>query len=176
LRPIEKGKYNRADIMTKLDLEERRGVSGRIVKYLEENNVTFEQVTHSSAGSAEEYKQTMGTRLEQQAKALFVRVKNKNSKGFVIVAIQAQKKADFDLVRRLSGAAEVRLGNAEQLKEATGCSYGELPPLGKIFSLPLMMDRELLTEEKIYFNAGALNFSIIMNPVELVRIEEPVLF
>jgi prolyl-tRNA editing enzyme YbaK/EbsC (Cys-tRNA(Pro) deacylase) len=39
-----------------------------------------------------------------------------------------------------------------------------------------MMDRQLLIEEKIYFNAGALNFSIIMNPVELVRIEEPILF
>ena len=157
-------------------MEGKQSISTRIVDYLKENQVLFDQVNHPSAGSAEDYRQTMGTRLEQQAKALFIRVKHKNTKGFVIVAIQAQKKAEFDLIRGLLGAAEVRLGTAEQLLETTGCSYGELPPLGKIFGVPLLMDRKLLTEEKIYFNAGALNFSVIMDPHELLRIEEPLLF
>jgi Ala-tRNA(Pro) deacylase len=153
-----------------------KDVPDRVVQYLKENSVAFEQITHPSAGSAEEYRQTMGTRLQQQAKALFVRYKNGDSKGFAVVAIQAQKKADFNLIRRLLGAQEVRLGTLEQLEEVTGCTFGELPPLGKIFSLPLLMDKELLSEEKIYFNAGALTFSIVMNPADLVKLEQPILF
>jgi Ala-tRNA(Pro) deacylase len=153
-----------------------KSVSDKIVKYIEANKAVFEKVNHPPAGSVEEYRQTIGTRLEQQAKALFICFKNKDSKGFAIVAIQAQKKADLTLIRHLLEAREVRLGSREQLQEVTKCSYGELPPLGKIFSVPLLMDRELLTEEKIYFKAGALDFSIIMSSAELVRLEEPILF
>ena len=148
----------------------------RIVLYLEAARVPFEKIDHPSAGSAEEYRQTMGTRLEQQAKALFLRVKNKNSKGFAIAAIQAQKKADLKLLAHLLSALEIRLGTREQLEQTTGCTYGELPPLERIFSVPLMMDKDLLTEENIYFNAGSLTFSIVMRPSDLMRLEEPVLF
>ncbi|MDP9047821.1 MAG: hypothetical protein M3N14_06770 [Bacteroidota bacterium] len=120
-------------------------VSDRIVNYLKENEIPFEQISHPPAGSVEEYRQTMGTRLEQQAKALFIRFKNKNSKGFAIAAVQAQKKADLKQIGHLLGALEVRLGTLDQLEKITGCRYGELPPLGKIFSVPLLMDKELLT-------------------------------
>jgi Ala-tRNA(Pro) deacylase len=48
--------------------------------------------------------------------------------------------------------------------------------LGKLFSVPLLMDKELLTEEKVYFNAGSLTFSIVLNPTQLFKIEEPILF
>jgi Ala-tRNA(Pro) deacylase len=153
-----------------------KNVPEEIVAYLTANGVAFERINHPAADSAESYQKTLGTRLEQQAKALFVRFKKTGTKGFVVVAIQAQKKADLDLVRRLIHANEVRLGTKEQLVETTGCGYGELPPFGKIFSLQLVMDKDLLNEEKIYFNAGSLTFSITMNPNDLVRLEDPILF
>ena len=68
-----------------------KNVSDKVVQYLEGNNAAFEQITHSSAGSAEEYRQTMGTRLEQQAKALFVRFKKQDSKGFVLLPFKPKK-------------------------------------------------------------------------------------
>jgi Ala-tRNA(Pro) deacylase len=152
------------------------GIPQRIVLYLEAARVPFEKINHPSAGSAEEYRQTMGTRLEQQAKALFLRIKNKNSKGFAIAAIQAQKKADLKLLAHLLRVLEIRLGTKEQLEQITACTYGELPPLGRIFSVPLIMDKDLLSEENIYFNAGSLTFSIVMSPSDLMRLEEPILF
>jgi Ala-tRNA(Pro) deacylase len=151
-------------------------VSTRIVEYLKKYNVPFEQLTHPSAGSAEEYRKTMGTRLEQQAKALFIRFKKTGGKGFAVATIQAQKKVDLNFMCKLLGAREVKLGTLEQLQEVTGCNYGELPPMGKLFAVPLLMDRELLNEPKIYFNAGSLRFSITMDPAELVKLEQPILF
>ncbi|HWA34576.1 MAG TPA: YbaK/EbsC family protein [Cyclobacteriaceae bacterium] len=153
-----------------------KNVTEKIVDYLTTNGVAFEQITHPAADSAEAYQKTLNTRLEQQAKALFVRFKKTGSKGFVIVAIQAQKKADLDLVRRLIHANEVRLGTREQLAEITGCGYGELPPFGKIFSVPLVMDKDLLSEEKVYFNAGSLTCSVTLDPNEIARLENPILF
>lgn len=148
----------------------------KIVQYLNEHKIAFHSIDHPPVASAEEYHKTLGTRMEQQAKALFVRYKRSGSKGFVIVALQAQKKADMETICRLLFAKEVRLGTSEQLMEATGCNYGELPPFGKLFALKLLFDKDLLNEPKIYFNAGSLTSSITLNPADLVRVEEPVLF
>lgn len=151
-------------------------VFDRLVKYLDDSKIPFESIEHPSAASAGDYQRIVGTRLEQQAKALFIRYKKPGVKGFAIIAVAAQKQADLELIRKLLHANEIRLGSAEQLKEATGCNYGELPPFGKLFSLPLFFDRELLTEEKIFFNAGKLTASITLNPHHLVKIEEPIMF
>ncbi len=61
--------------------------------YLDDNHVEYEEIHHEPAGSAEEYHQTLGTKYEQQAKALFVRYKKQGEKGFVIVALPANKKS-----------------------------------------------------------------------------------
>jgi Ala-tRNA(Pro) deacylase len=155
---------------------EMTSVSQEIVDHLKLNAIPHQSIHHAAAASVLEYQQTLGTRLEQQAKALFIRYKKSNTKGFAIVAIQAQKRLDLDMVCKLLHAKEARLGTHEQLMEATGCNYGELPPLGKIFSLTLLMDKELLKEDQIYFNAGSLTFSIILSPVMLAAFEEPILF
>lgn len=152
------------------------GIDKKIVEYLKSHGATFEQIHHAPAGSVEEYQRTLRTRLEQQAKALFIRFKKTGSKGFVVAAMPANKKADLNQIRKELVANEVRLGTKEQLENTTGCTYGELPPLGKFFSLQLLMDKELLNEEKIYFNAGSLSFSVVISPAEIVRMEEPVLF
>ena len=151
-------------------------VSQKIVDYLKLHAIPHQSIHHAAAASVVEYQRTMGTRLTQQAKALFVRYKKHSEKGFAIVAIQAQKKLDLDVVCKLLHAREVRLGTPEQLEQATGCNYGELPPLGKFFSLKLLMDKDLLQEDKIFFNAGSLTFSIVLNPEMLVALEEPILF
>jgi len=77
-------------------------------------------------------------------------------------------------VRSLLGAKDVRLATRDQLLEATGCQFGELPPFGQLFGLPLIFDSALQREDEIYFNAGALTTSIAMNPKTIVEMEKPI--
>ena len=148
----------------------------KIIGYFDQANATYEGIHHEPAGSAEEYHNTLGTRYEQQAKALFVRYKKPGEKSFVVVALQAQKRADLSIIKNLLQAKEVKLANKDQLKQVTGCNFGELPPLGKLFGLKLFMDKDLVEEDKIYFNAGDLSFSIAIAPEEITRLEETELF
>lgn len=146
----------------------------RIREYLDANGLQYRVIEHEAAGSAEEYHEVLGTRFEEQAKALFVRYKKPGDKGFVILALQAQKRADLNRVARLVKATETRLGTAQQLAEATGCSFGELPPLGGIYGLQLLMDKDLLTQDEIFFNAGTLTVSIAVDPKEIEKLEQPI--
>lgn len=144
-----------------------------IIGYLSDNGVDYERIEHQPAASAEEYHQTLGTRYEQQAKSIFLRVRRDGVKSFAILAIQAQKRADLVRVAELLGAREVKLATKEQLAQQTGCSFGELPPLGRLYGVPLLFDTDMLAEEAIYFNAGDLSVSLRVSPKALVELEQP---
>ncbi|MCG8321195.1 MAG: hypothetical protein MI921_16960 [Cytophagales bacterium] len=148
----------------------------KIIHYLHNNNISFWKLDHPPAASAEDYHRTLGTRYEQQAKALLLRYRSHGQKGFVVVTIQAQKKANLALLAGKIGASTIRLATLVQLKEVTGCSFGELPPIGGLFGLQLLMDKDLLSQDMIYFNAGDLSFSVAMAPGALQRLEKPLLF
>jgi hypothetical protein len=57
---------------------------------------------------------------------------------------------------RLRGAW-VWVNRRDQLRETTGCDFGELPPAGRLFAIPLLFDKDLLQQDEIYFKAGSLS-------------------
>jgi Ala-tRNA(Pro) deacylase len=150
--------------------------TNRISQYLDEHRTPFRVIDHPAAASADEYHETLGTRYEQQAKSLFIRHKSEADKGFAILALQAQKRADLQRVASLLGAREARLATGEQLADATGCGFGELPPFGRLYGVRLLLDRDLLSEPEIFFNAGDLCTSIAMSPADLADLEKPLMY
>ncbi|GHU78420.1 hypothetical protein FACS1894145_0280 [Bacteroidia bacterium] len=153
-------------------------VSKKIREYLLSNAIQIEEMRHESVGDPIEYSHKIGTRLEQQAKALLLRYKKQGGeKSFIVVAIPANKKADFELISRQIGGniKSIRVAEKEQMYELTGCEPGELPPLGKLWDIQLLFDKELFNEPRIYFNAGSLEYSIIANPNDIAKIEDAVL-
>jgi Ala-tRNA(Pro) deacylase len=149
-------------------------VAQRLRRHLDEHGVAYRLLEHEPAGTAEEYHALLGTRYEQQAKSVFVRHKGGAGGGFAILAIQAQKRADLKRVATLLGARRARMGTIEELRETTGCEFGELPPLGGLFDLPLLLDGDLLAEREIYFNAASLTASIALDPRDLAALERPI--
>ena len=151
-------------------------VSKKIVAYLDQHDVAYEGIEHAPAASALDYQKTLGTQLQQQAKSLFVRFKKHGEQGFVVVTVPAQKQVDLEKIQGLLGATSVKLANKQQLETLTGCTFGELPPFGKPFEVQLLMDSDLLAEEKVYFNAGRLDYSMAIDPKDIQRVENPILF
>jgi Ala-tRNA(Pro) deacylase len=151
-------------------------VAERLRNYFDDQGVAYRLIEHEPAGSAVEYHAVLGTPYEQMPKAVFLRFRRKDSKGFAILALQADKRADLPRVARLLDARDVGLGSREQLREATGCDWGELPPVGRLFGLPLLFDQDLLSEDELYFNAGSLTMSMAVRPKALEALERPILY
>jgi Ala-tRNA(Pro) deacylase len=84
--------------------------------------VPYRLIEHGAAASADDYREVLGTRYEEQAKAIFLRHRGRAGRGFATLAVQAQKRADLQRVTSLLGAREVRLGTRNQLRETTGHS------------------------------------------------------
>ena len=148
-----------------------------VKEYLLSKGVNFEELHHEDVGDPVEYSHKIGTRLEQQAKALLLRCKKGGGgKIFIVVSVHASKQVDFSLVsNKLGNVKSIRVAEKEQLYELTGCEPGELPPLGKLWGIQLFLDKALFSEPKIYFNAGSLGYSIIANPHDIAKVEEAVI-
>jgi Ala-tRNA(Pro) deacylase len=148
-------------------------VAEQLREYFDDHGVGYRIIAHEAAASADEYHAILGTRYEQMPKAIFLRYQSEDGKGFAILALQAQKRADLERVGRVLHARDVRLGSRDELREVTGCGFGELPPVGGLFGLPLLFDQDLLAEDELYFNAGSLTASMVVRPRALEALERP---
>jgi Ala-tRNA(Pro) deacylase len=149
-------------------------VSERLRAYFDDHGVAYRLIAHDAAASADEYHAILGTRYEQMPKAIFLCYRDKGGKRFAILALQAHKRADLERLRRVLNVRDVHLGSRHELREATGCEFGELPPVGGLFGLPLIFDQDLLSEDELYFNAGSLTASMVVKPRALEALEQPI--
>ena len=115
----------------------------------------------------------LGCRYEQQAKCLLVRIKSQEGKYYSIVVIPAQKRLDLESLKISFNAKELRMANKDELKNVTGCNFGEVQPLGKIFNIKMAMDKDFLNEKEIYMNARKVDVSFIVNPLDIQKLESP---
>lgn len=149
-------------------------VTERLREYFDVHGVACRVIEHEPVESAEEYHSGLGTRYEQMPKAVLLRNRDRDGERFAILALQANKRANLHRIARLLDARAVHLGSRGQLHEATGCEFGELPPLGRLFGLPLLFDQDLLAENEVFFNACSLTRSMAVSPDALEALEQPI--
>lgn len=142
-------------------------------QYLTNNGVSFKEITHAVGDTAEAYHQAVGCKYEQQLKCLLIRAKGDSGKYYAIVTIPANKRLDLNDLKEKIKAKELRLANKDELKQVTGCNFGELPPFAKLFKLSLIMDKDFLNEQEVYLNAGKVDVSFVVSPIDLQRVEQP---
>lgn len=147
----------------------------KLKQFYSDNAVSFQEREHAPGASAEDYHNALGCKYEQQLKCLLIKVYGPENDQFVMVTIPAQKRADFEALKSLFNAKKVRGATLDELRQVTGCEYGEVPPAGKIFNITLAMDKDFLKEQEVYMNAGVVNKSFITSPNELVRVEAPIM-
>lgn len=147
----------------------------KIKNYFSSNNIQYKEIKHAPGATAEDYHNAVGCRYEQQAKCLLVRVKGLEGKYYALVVLQAQKRLDLESLKTSLIAKELRMANKDELKLVTGCNFGEVPPLAKIFNIKLILDKDFLNEKEIFMNAGKVDVSFVVNPLDIQKLESPIL-
>jgi len=150
----------------------------KIKQILTENNFEFETFEHEPVRTSEEAsKIRTGYTIDQGAKAIIVRVKKPvEGKIFVMFVVQGSKKFDVQKVKEQFGLSDIRFAIVEEvLKITDGVLPGGIPPFGNLFGLEVYVDRGLLQNEKIVFNAGDKSFSIGMKSSDYISVVNPII-
>ena len=144
-----------------------------------EQGCAHRHLHHAPTPTSEDSARVRGEPLEVGGKALVLKV----DEAFILLVLSAARKLDSKRLRKTLGARKVRFASREELHELTGLVPGSVPPFGTpLLPLPLLVDQSVLENERIAFNAGSLEESIIMSvedwracaaPSRVVEVTEP---
>jgi Cys-tRNA(Pro) deacylase len=88
----------------------------------------------------------------------------------VVALVGGDRRLDEVKLARATGAAATARATADQVREATGCPIGGVPPFGHASSLQTFVDDELLAHDEVWAAAGMPNVNFAVAPDELVRV------
>ncbi|PIR04309.1 MAG: hypothetical protein COV59_01595 [Candidatus Magasanikbacteria bacterium CG11_big_fil_rev_8_21_14_0_20_39_34] len=142
----------------------------QIKNFLEKESVEYKHIHHEPTYTSEESARVRGEDISIGGKAMLVKVGEK----FHLFVLSAALRIDSEKIREHFFVKKLRFATQDELVEKTGLEPGCIPPFGKpIFSFELFVDNSILKNEKIAFNAGSLQDSIIMSVSEYIRVAKP---
>ena len=146
-------------------------VTERIQELLEDRAVSFTLKEHAPVKTSQEAADVRGTPLHEGAKALVFAADG----VMVLAVVPAHRRVGTRAFKRAFGIKNLRMISPDELRDLTGLPVGAVPPFGSVLGLPTYVDRGLLANERISFNAGSRTASIVMACRDYVAVEEPLL-
>lgn len=140
----------------------------KVKRILNEKNIKYTLKSHEATYTSEQAAKARGDSLKQGAKAMIV----KTDKDFVLLVLSAEKRIDSKKVKKMLNSKNLSFADINKLKEF-GLVPGAVPPLGSILGLKTYVDKSLLENEEISFNAGSLTNSIKMKLKDYLNVENP---
>ncbi|MGB9718514.1 MAG: aminoacyl-tRNA deacylase [Thermoproteota archaeon] len=135
--------------------------------FLKNRNVKHRVLFHGETYSAEKASRELGIGLERVAKTVvFVNEK----KEPLIVVVPGGRRVNQDRLAKILGFKKLRLATGEEVLSHTGYEAGAVPPVGHLKQLPAVVDEALLSMEKVYAGGGAVNATLEISPVDIVRL------
>lgn len=135
-------------------------VLDRIIRMLDEKGVAYRHLHHEPTPTSEDAARVRGEPIAIGGKALLLKADD----AFHLVVLSAALRLDSSALRTELGLRKSRFATPEELFELTGLVPGSVPPFGRpILPYPLYVDRSILRNERIAFNAGSLTDSLIMS-------------
>jgi len=124
----------------------------RLRKLLDEKRVPYELMSHREAFTAQEVAQASHVAGRLLAKAIVVR---ESESRFYMAVVSAPQHVDLTNMHRMTGRPKGRLATEDELRRLfPDCEIGAMPPIGKLYGMPLYVDEEFRSHDDIYFQAG----------------------
>ena len=142
----------------------------QIKALLDQHDISYRHVHHQPTYTSEQSARARGESTRIGGKALVMKIEDQ----FRLFVLSAARKMDSHAMKKHLGVKRTRFATREELKELTGFVPGCVPPFGPpILDLELYLDRSILENERIAFNAGSLTDSVIMKVEDYLRLVDP---
>lgn len=136
-------------------------------KYLDENGLSYKvMITDEPTKTAQQAADAHGLPVSNIVKSLLAKVDD----HFVLCLVPGDKRLDLDMLRTSENAEEVRMANADEVKEITGYSIGGVPPFGHKSKLPTRIVEGFNEDEMLAAAAGAGNAVFKISLDDLIKI------
>ncbi len=144
----------------------------RLKQYLTDQHVYFEVQEHRQAYTMQEVAASLHEKGEHVAKVFIATVDSKP----VMLVLPAPAQVDLDKVRALLKSKEARRAREFEFAQLfADCDVGAMPPFGHIYQVPVYIDRSLVDEPYIVFQAGTHHTTIKIAMTDYQRLANPII-
>lgn len=133
-------------------------VFNEIKNLLDSKGYDYKISDHEPTPTSTDAARIRGTPIEQGAKAIVLRSEGR----FLMCVLPGNRKIDFRKIKAILNSGSVSLATPDEVFKTVHCKIGSTPPFGNIFKIPLYIEKSLLLNDSISFNAGLLTRSITM--------------
>jgi Cys-tRNA(Pro) deacylase len=96
-----------------------------------------------------------------------------DEKHSLIILMHGDREVSTKELARSIGAKRVAPASAEDAYRLTGYLVGGISPFGTRRSMPVYMEKSILSLQTIYINGGRRGFLVGLDPRDLVRVLKP---
>lgn len=138
--------------------------------FLDEQGVAYRSSRHDTAFTASTLAQAEHVPGRRVIKPVIV-----NADGqFVMCALPASHKIDFEELKRQLEASYVSMVTEEKLAELfPDCEIGAEPPIGRLYGMTTLMDESLTADDRVMFQAGTHRDAVTMTLADYRRVAQP---
>jgi len=145
----------------------------KLKSYLDKNNVRYSVVSHLTTYTAQGTAQSAHIPGKEIAKTVIVNVDGGDGR-MAMVVLPGSRKIDFALLREVTGAETVELATEDEFRDMfPDCEIGAMPPFGNLYAMDVYVERSLVEDEEIAFNAGNHRELIKMAYRDFERLVKP---
>lgn len=145
----------------------------KLKAFLDENNVKYVTVKHSSAYTAQEIAASAHVAGKKFAKTVIIKIDGK----MAMAVLPASYQLNFKLLHDIFGTQQVTLATEAEFKYAfPDCEVGAMPPFGNLYDMEVFVAESLAEDEEIVFNAGNHTESIKLKYEDFEKLVRPRVF
>jgi Ala-tRNA(Pro) deacylase len=138
--------------------------------FLDNNNVKYVSVKHSSAFTAQEIASTAHVSGKEFAKTVMINIGSE----MAMAVLPASYQVDFEKLKEIFGNKKIELASEAEFKyRFPDCEVGAMPPFGNLYDMEVFVAETLAENEEIAFNAGSHSEIIKMKYEDFERLVQP---
>ena len=144
-------------------------ISTRLKGFLDENQIPYSVMTHTTAYTSQGAAATMQISGKELAKTVVLWTGDE----MILAVLPAPNHVGLDKLAAEVGKP-VRLASEQEFSSLfPDCEPGAMPPFGSLYNLSVYVDELLAADEAIVFNAGTHRDAIRMRYDDFVRLAKP---
>lgn len=145
----------------------------KLKSFLDENNVKYVTIRHSSAYTTQEIAASAHISGKELAKTVMIKIDGK----MAMAVLPATYHVDFDNLMEIFGTRNVILATEPEFKfRFPDCELGAMPPFGNLYNMEVYVAESLTEDKEIAFNAGSHTELIKLNYVDYESLVQPRVF
>jgi len=142
----------------------------RLKKFLDDNNIQYETISHSQAFTAQKIAASAHIPGKELAKTVIVKFDGR----MAMAVLPGSYRIDLKTLREVTGSNNVELATEEEFKNMfPECVTGAMPPFGNLYDMEVYVSASLAEDKEIAFNAGSHTELIRMSFDDFKRLVNP---